>query len=122
MSTTPLDDKLRDFLNEVCESFYWEGANPEKVKRDEFPDWIAELKQAFADAGYMTPQERVDWHKKHFTQDHMTGQEWYDRFKTELQRQGPPTLELRMAYPEEIEANVLEAAQRAAGINERKRG
>jgi hypothetical protein len=109
MSTTPLDDKLASIVRRY------------EVDNHMFArDAVAEIKQAFADAGYMTPQERVDWHKKHFTQDHMTGQEWYDRFKAELQRQGPPTLEARMAYPEEIEANVLEAAQRAAGINDKE--
>lgn len=111
-----LDEKILSILIRYKN---WQGEKPIETVQLEL------IKQAFLGAGYI---EARDWRYKGEPMKLvslqvgdtvlMTGAEWFNRFKAELQRQGAPTLELRMAYPEEIEANVLEAARRAAGLTE----
>lgn len=118
-----LEDRLREI---VADKPYPEQA-------------IADIKAAFSEAGYRSPeqyhhllkearpiQSYPDVAVRESTRPpavkindivYMTGQEWLTRFEKELKRQGSNTLEPRILRPEEIEANVLEAAKRASGVS-----
>lgn len=112
-----LDEKLKEILRDGALGHYttngegdfvpldWSGT-PDKY----FADYVAQIKQAFADAGYATKEQ---WHgivNSHIaiTNRLMSGQEWYDRFafivKTEEQ------------LYKEAEDTYLDMAKRAAGL------
>lgn len=116
-----LDDKLRDILDiswggalDITTSKDFRNDKGEldeetylKVKARIFDEAIAQIKQAFTDAGYLplTPEDiRAKANEKY-----MTGQEWYDRFKDNL----PAAIPLD---PNEQVEWALEAAKKAAGI------
>lgn len=77
-----IDDRLREILT----------ANHDEM--DDFADEIVEIKQLFADEGYV--QFKYEPGAKVFTEEEglqllldkgfMTGQEWYDRFEKELDK------------------------------------
>lgn len=128
-----LDDKLRVVLNEVrANAIAWDANRG--VRTDEA---IADIKQAFREAGYkqgLTYEDAVSAAttlKFVKEQNLMTGQEFYDRFKAELIQK--PT---DFKYPEILnqaeamgiditdkkyeimEYQILSAARRAAGVSE----
>lgn len=72
--------------------------------------FITQIKQAFADEGYMTARERVEWHEEHFNQNHMTGQEWYGRFERALARRYVNHSKDKPYW------EALEAAKKASGL------
>jgi hypothetical protein len=136
-----LDDKLREKLSE--------SAIILEVNRDVGPrkyelalglfldDAIAQIKQAFADEGYIEPSEVANWQrtvnvltesltrgmrlpvkqyvaldkKRQSAHNLMTGQEWYDRFKKGATDKYHKNSAIQMW-------NILEAAKRAAGLTE----
>lgn len=118
--TDELDENLKDIL-ETCDDDSW----PECV-----PEAIAQIRKAFAEAGwlpiepairkyleaggdekyYIISQAYVDKHC-------MTGQEWYERFQTQLRAsdgRGPMVI-----VNPQVEDAILQAARRASGIREK---
>lgn len=125
---TDLEQKLRDIFDKNIEL----SGNVLTLFED---DCIAQIKQAFADAGYITPeqvaksQELVNAMARHAQElaklpvavreiGTMTGQEWHRRFTDAL---GKPT------YMDDIDGRhsvykiewISEASKRAAGIGDK---
>jgi hypothetical protein len=121
-----LDEKLKDILNLINKSL-----------AEDVQMWvIPQIKQVFADAGYITPEQvaktqdlvnqmanlandmaRVPTVQYvSITDDQrearmlMTGQEWYDRFEKELKS--------GLALPEVMDIWVRVSAKRAAGLSD----
>jgi len=106
-----LDDKLKtldiEFLHGV----------PVHLK----PEHIEQIKQIFADEGYVKVPDEVQetWRTYNNMAGYMTGQEWYDRLLKEVHKQ--PVSWPENASKEYIVAVVgnvyLAAAERAAGLD-----
>lgn len=109
-----LDDKLRDIIDTARD-------DPADIYDEQF---VSQLKQAFADAGYV--DSKLAHHQVRMLNDkgYMTGQEWYDRFVKEFEKPFKRTF----TAAEQKRANELgkeqivcdwayAAAQRAAGID-----
>lgn len=52
---TPTDgeaglDRIDKLFEEICSSFYWEGADPAQVRRDDFPKWKAAITALLVEA------------------------------------------------------------------------
>lgn len=127
-----LDKNLDVFLERIGERFYWDEYNdPDEVRRDEFPEWRRQIKQAFKDEGWIAPEDfapddsteiaeygdvqprplnRADFFK--FSTDYrplMTGQEWYDRFEKEMTA-------YTASHDQPMKEEALKAAKKAAGL------
>lgn len=87
-----LDDKLRELTL----------SRP--MGTDEF---IAQIKQIFADAGYVTPSV-IDLR--------MDGEQWYARFEKELPKIRIAEMAVGGNYSELMRGTVLAAAKRASGL------
>lgn len=112
-----LDDKLREILYGMVQDISVQGKDGHKA----FSESIAQIKQAFKDAGGKLPDENNVYHIDNATfigrnnsiDGAMTGAEWYDRFTMEMVR----TLN---NHHQGISERVAEAAKRASGIEEKK--
>lgn len=105
-----IDDRLREIVTAM-----WQRG------MDELPivvgDEVDQIKQAFADEGYLTPKERVAWHDEHFNNGHMSRQEFYDRFENELQKTYIGLNKARrIPNPDNVQKAMLEAARKAANL------
>lgn len=97
-----LDDKLRGIIGNGYDRFDVEKA-------------IAQIKQAFADEGWIKP-EGADLIAD-VLDDMMTGQEWYDRFMKEL----PDSIDLVHPDREVFDRRwAITAAKKAAGLTDDK--
>lgn len=107
-----LDDKLRAIIQDRMN---WKGTEDET---------IAAIKQAYEDEGYepfighiqSIHQHLKELESRFYTDDRMTGQEWYDRFE----RQYHMSADWIAGDPEmgdDAEHDVLNAARRAAGLD-----
>ena len=110
MST--LDDRLREILR------------ADRANELAIAETIAQIKQAFADEGWIKIPQIVEVEGKLETQHnfvdinnmrYMTGQEWYDRFERELQR---------VAFVDEYDVRnavnqCWDAAMKAAGLDDK---
>ncbi len=101
-----LKAKLRVILDSYANAAYLESE--ENGPDPDLEGHIAQIDQAYRDEGYLTPQERVAWHDEHFRDNHMTGQEWYDRFE-KLLTADSYVMTYNATY-------VLKAAKKAAGL------
>lgn len=50
-----LDEELSKMIYDICETFYFEGTDPEDIEKEEIPVWVNEIKQAFIKAGWTKP-------------------------------------------------------------------
>lgn len=100
--TSDLDKKIRTVLENAGVTY-----RKDMIAKDAAVD---QIKQAFKDAGYLTPQERATWHDEHFKQGHVTAQEWYDRFEKELEE----WFQEEYNYGH-LKENILDVAKKAAG-------
>ena len=99
-----LDEKLHDLLYDEASSYYFEGSSPEWFEK-ECPELIEKFKQAFKDSGYSKPP-LAGIKAQMEIGGMMTGQEWYNRFKTEFEKDGS------VSY----NGDMLAFARRIAGI------
>lgn len=105
-SVSDLDDKLREILHDF---YYSEAKAPD--------DQVAQIKQAFADEGWVDMHKGFDkvWEVRAPSPDGgprviahlMDGQEFYQRFKAEMP-QG--------SWRELTDVDILDAAKKAAGL------
>src|SRR4051794_20036035 len=72
-----LDDKLKEILTDQFGYSETQGDNADEV--------IAEIKKAFADAGYHNTTLSPEGDATFVVRKCMTGAEWYSRFEKELQ-------------------------------------
>lgn len=112
-----LDDKLKAISFPIGLNIYDPGGRPEPVTVTLSDDVIAEIKQAFAEAGYLespiTPDTKSIYAPT-ITNEHrtfMTGQEWYNRFEKEYDAIDPD-------WEVPIPSETLAAAKRAAGLTD----
>jgi len=121
-----LDDKLREVLRYTV--------NGERnIHATEMKETLAQIKQAFANAGYVQTLKTGDrtivangkdpfgW-IVYYPDEVMTGQEWYDRFMAELDKPlYNDTKKYQRQCPECGSPYLLEtAAKRAAGLEDDK--
>lgn len=122
-----LDDKLREIM-----------LNARKVGlSDETATYeVAQIKQAFEEAGYVksgyanfkslkVPDEPLDTLQVKHEPSLMTGQEWYDRFEKELSHEiygdtNPSDKVDCEGIPYACSCDLLDAAKRAAGLDDAK--
>lgn len=122
-----LDDKLREILLAPYKYPKGDGATMFDDKGDIpiLDTQIAQIKQAFAEAGYISHNSKIYW-AKHDDKMYivngsdpikrvslstlMTGQEWYDRFEKQV-RKSPDVDDWHYTHLE-----VLEAAKKASGL------
>lgn len=122
-----LDEKLREIVwgaSTIGGGMDDFGALPKEIQEEEVQGAVDQIKQAFQDEWYLTPEQKEQTQKlvnqmAQTAQDMaklpvtvrevgtMTGKEWYERFYAEVKD---------MSYPEYYK--VLEAAKRAGGIDE----
>jgi len=139
-----LDDKLREILDELWPLPDWHSDDPNEMadyQEREVTKAKAAIKQAFSEAGYVQPLEGgyvfsdaagnftkatggvigevegTEIYSINGDSNIMTGQEWYDRFEMELAN-------LMESWNPNGEgclqrSHVLEAAKKAAGIDEK---
>ena len=103
-----LDDKLREILEKPGKSLA--GATDQT---------IVQIKQAFADEGYLQHNEfGIVQTYTHKATNVMTGQEWYDTFVKELSKDPAKAKnsENGSFYFMFSERDVLEAARKASGL------
>lgn len=119
-----LDDKLdvilQPWLDEI-QSEYSTGINDEKKRPFvEFANAKVQIKQAFADNRYVQIPDVLVSGDEGITVNNervMTGQEWYERFKTEMMT--VPHLWATNDIPHQLTPyglQIYNAAKRAAGI------
>lgn len=125
-----LDDKLREILNEFGNSIKdqssWMMLGGEYEPKS---DPIAQIKQAFTEE-YWDSLERQTMYFQDLYKEHMTGQEFYDRFEKEIDKvQAPPHEQIetyeQINRPQDaqairnshLEKEIMSAAQRAAGLD-----
>jgi hypothetical protein len=129
--TTP--DTLQEKLRDIHVTTSYEGYNPntrthETTAREVYltDDAIAQILQALTDAGYKSPSEvdGIIYEYKHYQAlaliGKMTGQEFYDRFKAELNSGGLAHV-LKGYESDDIDSvfGVVETvAKRAAGVSD----
>lgn len=127
--TDELTKKLREFLESVGQTYYFEGGEADD---EEYADWIQQITQAFIDAGWREPDSVHFWYQgvKYtgptainkvindyvVSTNQMTGQEWYDRFINEFPAwDGFISKEYNDGYADS-RMKALEAAKKASGI------
>jgi hypothetical protein len=126
-----IDEKLREILDYMGESFYPEheyGASHAVQNKEYLEEALAQIKQVFADEGYVfltTVQqdlkgqpgtlEGVTIHSINGISNIMTGQEWYDRFFAEYHNKAD-WIEADESMGEDAGHDVLLCAKLAAGI------
>lgn len=97
---TNLDDKLKELVFKMAGGI-----------KDGGEDEITQIKQAFADEGYVAKSELKSWS---YTAELLTGTEWYDRFEKELNNLG---VNYKTGMTGLMASEILEAAKRAAGLD-----
>lgn len=105
-----LDEKLKDIVIGVINDGMISGRD--FIQRGGISSTVADIKQAFTDAGYVqVPLEVQDtWRDYNRMAGYMTGQDWYDRFKDTVNT-------VETANPTFTEEYYLKLAKRAAGID-----
>lgn len=110
-----LDQKLRD----ITEAYFGVLGGGEYL-----PRFIAQIHQAYKEAGYVNTHEAGGVWMTHGPNDEhlhaMTGADWYDRFEKELDRVYEEGELVFLQSPDFMAIDV--AARRAAGLQETTRG
>lgn len=108
-----LEDKLREILFDIRQYDY--DADGNKIPEATDKEYIAQIKQAFADEGY----EKVHFdHDTIRAQGFMTGQEWYERFEKEtVGRMFPYRTDNEQKLVHETASFFMKSAKRAADID-----
>lgn len=128
-----LDKKLKEAVAAHRDSSYsprpfvsdakqWEIVYNQNIQ-DGLTSSVSQIKQAFIDAGWLSPERVDEIGEKQLDFGHrwgmMTGQEWYARFEKELEKSNPHKGTFPEQYAwETTRTYMLPIAQKASGITQ----
>lgn len=109
-----LDDKIRNVLmqQENHIKAYLHGVKNPGIPKTE--DAIAQIKQAFAEEGYISVKEDYELKVDIDNSLSMAGREWYERFSAALTSYG--CLRINVGSVDWDSGDVMRAAKKAAGL------